>query len=354
MEKTLKKVYYDTNSPACFAGAQSVYRESKKLNKNITRKHVDDFLAKQETYTRHRQARRRFPRNKTKTAGIDVDWQADLADMRNLKHYNSGYSYILVCVDVLSRYGFAIPIKKKTPQNVVDAFDSIVKSTGRYPWFLTTDRGKEFFGKPFQDYMYGLDVRHKYATSPDVKCAIAERYIRTLKGRLWKYFTKYNTNRYIDILPKIVQAINNSYHSTIERSPASVTKENQTSVWKTLYGSKPKKIKIHFKPGDLVRISIEKNIMDKGYRANFSKELFVVDKILRRRPATYKLKDEDGEIIDGVFYNEELVRVLESDKPVKLIQTLKKSETRDGELWHLVKFENKKESWVRNEDLVSI
>ena len=151
--KVIRDVYYNVNSPACFAGADAVFRESKKKNKNVTKKHVDDFLAKQEAYTIHRQARRRFKRNTIKTAGLDVDWQSDLADMRHLKHWNSGYTYLLICVDVLSRFAFVLPLKRKTPELVAEAFRSIIKSTGRLPWILTTDRGLEFKGKPFQEFL---------------------------------------------------------------------------------------------------------------------------------------------------------------------------------------------------------
>ena len=350
----IRDVYYNVDSPACYAGADAVFRECKKRNKRITRKQVDEFLAKQETYTLHRQARRRFNRNKTKTAGIDVDWQADLADMRNLKHWNSGYTYILICVDVLSRFCFARPVKKKTPKLVAEAFRNIIKTSRRLPWILTTVRGLEFKGKPFQEFMQSQDIQHKYATSPDVKCAIAERYIRSLKSKIWKYFTRNKTKRYIDILPDLVKSINNSFHRTIKTTPASVDKSNQSEIWETLYASKKKPYKVRFNVGDQVRISIEKHILSKGYRPNYSKEVFIVSKILRREPATYKIKDGQDEVIDGVFYNEELVRVLTADAPVRKIQTVKKSERREGELWHLVKFEDKKESWIRNDELISI
>lgn len=346
----VRDVYYNTSSPACFAGSDAVYREARKRSKKVTRKMVDDFLAQQEAYTLHKQARHRFPRNATRTAGIDVDWQADLADMRHLKQWNSHYQYILVCIDVLSRYAFAVPIKRKTPELVAEAMRSIVKH--RKPWILTTDRGREFSGKPFQEFLQSEFIIHKYATSPDVKCAIVERYIRTLKTRIWRFFTKYNTKRYIDVLPDIVSAINHSYHRTIGVSPASVTVKNQNIVWKKLYGEKRHK-KPKFKPGDSVRISIEKHALSKGYKASFSKEIFTVDKILRRQPPTFKLKDADGEVIDGVFYNEELVRVLKNEA-IRAIHSVKKSERRDGELWHFVKFVDGQEKWIRNEELVSI
>ena len=356
MDKIIRDVYYNTSSPACFAGVTAVLRECKRRDAGIKLKDVESFLAKQETYTLHKPTRRRFKRNVTTTAGIDVDWQSDLADMRMLKQDNDGFTYIVVCVDVLSRYGFAVPVKRKTPDLVADAFRTIITATGRKPWFLTTDRGLEYAGKSFQNFVRKEDIVHKFATSPDVKCAIAERYIRTLKSRLWRYFTRNKTKRYIDVLPDLVTALNKSFHRTIKRAPKDVTRENQTEVWQVLYGKPVRKPKYRFKSGEHVRIAIEKHVLSKGYRPNYSNEIFTVARVMKQRvPATYKLKDESGEEIEGIFYNEELVRVVDDEKPVRLIQSLKKSERRGEELWHLIKWkDSKKETWIRNDELISI
>ncbi len=94
MESLLKKLYYSTDSPACYAGVTKLYNEAKKKLPQIKVKDVQDFLSKQETYTLHRPVKRRFPRNRIVTAGLDVDWQADLADLAKLKQYNNNYTFI--------------------------------------------------------------------------------------------------------------------------------------------------------------------------------------------------------------------------------------------------------------------
>ena len=108
-------------------------------------------------------------------------------------------------IDVLSRYVFARLLKRKTPEEAAEALDDIIHKTGRRPWTLTTDRGLEFKGRPFQDCMRKHDIHHKYSTSPDVKCAIVERYIRTLKSRIWRHFTRHKTQRYVDVLQDFVK-----------------------------------------------------------------------------------------------------------------------------------------------------
>jgi hypothetical protein len=356
MDSKLRDVFYNLNSPACFAGAQAVLNECKKRKIKVTKKQVDVFLSKQDAHTLHKPTYRRFKRNATKTAGIDVDWQSDLADMQQLKKENDGYAYIAVFIDVLSRFVFARPLKRKTPQEVGAVFKSIIETSGRKPWFLTTDRGLEYRGKAFEDICKGYDITRKDATSPDVKCAIAERYIRTLKSRIWRHFTRNKTQRWIDSLPFFVAAINNSVNRTIGIPPALVSQDNQPQIRERLYGKPNRKLVFRLKVGDMVRISMEKHILSKGYRANYKKEVFVISKLMKSRyPATYKIKDLNDEDIGGIFYTQELVRVRRGKKPVKVIKKLLKTEKRNGELWHRVQWQDSsKDSWIRNDELISI
>ncbi len=310
MDKLLRDVYYNAKSPACYSSLRNVYREAKRRNKKIDLNTVRNFLARQDTYTLHRNARKRFKRNKTRTAGIDVHWQTDLADMKSIKRHNSGYTFIVVCIDVLSRFAFAEPVKKKTPEQVGDAIVKMIKTSGRKPWFLMSDRGREYTGKVFKDRMESLDIQHWYASSPDVKCAIVERYMRTLKSRLWRYFTRHKTLRYVDVLQDLVKSINNSHHRTIGCAPAKVDRNNQHIIWERLFGEDDTKPRYRFKQGDLVRITKEKSQLHKGYLPNYTTEVFQISQVLKnRKPATYRVCDLNGEDIEGIFYNEELVKV---------------------------------------------
>ena len=133
-------------------------------------------------------------------SGIDSDWQADLADMQKLKTKNRGYGYFLTVVDVLSKYSWGIPIKKKKPEMVAEAFAKILKESGRSPMRLYTDRGLEFRGAPFQKFLEKNFIQHLTTKNDTVKAALAERMNRTIKGRLWKYFTLHNTQRWWDCL----------------------------------------------------------------------------------------------------------------------------------------------------------
>ena len=312
MDKLLDSIYYNTSSPACFAGINAVYREAKKHDPNLQREAVKEYLERQHAYTSHKPIRKKFKRNKIVAYCIDSHWQADLCDMQKLAKYNEGYRYILTCVDVLSKFAWGIPIKDKKPATTRDAFMKILKG-GRKPWWLFTDSGNEFLGKPFQELMLTKKIVHYVATTfPQVKCPNVERFNRTLKTRLWKYFTQRNTYRYINILQTLIDSINHSYSQPIGCRPVDVTRDNEGEIYQRLYGNQAsnmeRKKKQRFQVGDLVRIVREKGKFEKGYEPNFTKEVFTVVECLLRDPPVYRIRDKNGEVLQGLFYNEELVR----------------------------------------------
>ena len=151
-----------------------------------------------------------------------------------------------------------------------------------------------------------------FTNNPDVKAACVERFNRTLKTKMYKYFTHYNTRRYVDVSPKLLNSYNNAIHSTIKIAPANVKPENVLTVWQNMQKSSkqsPLRRRVKFKIGDYVRISREKMGFEKGYENNFSEEIFKIVKILQRQPTVFVLQDLDGEDIEGTFYAQELQKV---------------------------------------------
>ena len=147
-----EKLYYDPKSPAGYAGEQALYQLAKKSSKKVKLDDVRNWLRKQQTYTLHRQIRRKFLRRKTVVAGIDYQWQADLADMSKMSKVNDKYRYLLCFIDVFSKFAWVVPIKNKTGKTLVDAFKSVLKS-GRSRKSLQTDKGTEFKNKDFQNFL---------------------------------------------------------------------------------------------------------------------------------------------------------------------------------------------------------
>ena len=124
--------------------------------------------------------------------------------MDSLAKYNNNYRYILTVIDVLSKYAWVEPIKAKTGENLVSAFGKILKKH-RKPETFHSDKGTEFTNRKFQALLRKEGIRF-FITRNETKASIVERFNRTLKGKMWKYFTANNTLKYIDILQKLVKS----------------------------------------------------------------------------------------------------------------------------------------------------
>lgn len=314
MTMTLEKFYHD---PAHYAGYSAVDNLARAAKPNFTRNDVVRWLESQDAYTLHRPLRRKFPRLHYNVTNIDDVWEADLIELRNLKSYNDGYSYLLVIIDVLSKYAWVEPLREKTANCVINAFQRVLaRSEGRVPVYLQTDKGKEFVAQPMQKFLKENDIRFRVARNPDIKASIVERFNRTLKERMWRYFTHKNTHRYIDVLQNVVSAYNHTRHSSTKMQPAIVTRENARIARENIArrwnddAIKKRELKAKYRTGELVRVSRAKGTFEKGYEARWSEEIFRIHRVLEwRKPLVYELSDLTGEVIDGIFYEQELARV---------------------------------------------
>ena len=168
----------------------------------ITIRWAREVLKRDLGYTLHKPRRRRFPMLAVMVFGMDEQWMADLFEVINIAKYNRGYRYLLTVVDVFSKYAWVEPVKNKTGKAVTDAMAKILKrSEGRKPINLQTGDGKEFY-KTFQALMTQLGVHH-FSTSGDTKASVVERFNRTLKQMLYRYFTVKNTLNFVPILQKV-------------------------------------------------------------------------------------------------------------------------------------------------------
>ena len=144
-----------------------------------------------------------------------------------------------------------------------------------------------------------------YSTYNEGKSVVAERFIRTLKNKLYKHMTATGKNVYYDVLDDAVNKYNNTKHSTIKMKPIDVG-DNNKRVYIDEHSEKDLVGDIFLKVGDRVRISRYENIFAKGYAPNWSSEIFIVDKINDTVPYTYNLKDLNDEEIIGSFCDKEL------------------------------------------------
>jgi transposase InsO family protein len=140
---------------------------------------------------------------------IDHQWQANLVDLGKLAFYNKGFKYLLTCIDVLSRYAWVVPLKDKTGKTLKEAFQVIFKM-GQQPIRLQTDKGTEFTNRIFQKFLNEHDVHFFTTYNEETKANIVERFNRTLKTKMWKYFTYRETLPYVDVLSDMVASYNHT------------------------------------------------------------------------------------------------------------------------------------------------
>ncbi|RWS21323.1 hypothetical protein B4U80_03489, partial [Leptotrombidium deliense] len=206
----LRKIYYDQNNPASFSTADKLFKAARLEAPSLTLKEVKNWLKNQVTYTLHKPIRHKFRRRKIVVSAIDEQWQADLVDLQEFAAKNNGYKYLLTAIDLFSKYAFAVPIKNKKAETVVAAFEKIFKR--RIPLKLQTDKGKEFINSSLQKFLKNNHVKFFTSHNDVIKCSVVERFNRTLKSKMFKYFTANGTRKYIDVLQDFLNSYNNSYH----------------------------------------------------------------------------------------------------------------------------------------------
>ena len=207
--------------------------------------------------------------------------------MQSLSRKNEGIKYLLCVIDLYSKYAFVFPLKYKKGISIANAFNKIIKQSNKKPNKIWVDQGGEFYNNVFKKWLSDNDII-TYSTYNEGKSVVAERFIRTLKNKLHKHMTANGKNVYYDVLDDVVNEYNNTKHN------------------KRVYIDEHNEKDSRFKLGDRVRISIFKNIFAKGYTPNWSKEIFIVDKVNDTVPYTYNIKDLNDEEIIGSFYDKEL------------------------------------------------
>lgn len=357
LSRRLANIYYNPNSPGGFRGPDALYQEAKKIIPILTRQQVADFVLSHPSYTKHRQYRKIKRYRRVMTKGPNYLWQIDLLDFTKPRYarVNSGYKYILCCIDTFSKRLWTWPLRRKTAREVHDAlFYTIINSRPRVKK-IQTDQGMEFFNTQFRAFLANLRTEHDtpvqlYHSWTDKKASIVERCQRTLRNRLGKYWERSGSLRWVDVLQDITESYNNSFHRTIGMTPNEVT-EDHTEIIKSRMYPKPnpgesgyekqrlqriknrrsaRKAKKKIKVGDFVRVLTDRKTFSKESDKNFTNEIFRVTEIrdptLRgfdtydQEPVTFKIarlrgaripigRARERRSINGSFYLSELQKV---------------------------------------------
>ena len=297
----------------------------------------------------HRSVRKNFPKRYVFTRDQGI-FGADLVDMQALSRKNKGFKYILMVEDIFSKYGWAVPIKSKTGVAVTEALKKIFAE--KIPKKIWADKGGEFYNKEVN----ALLKKHNivlYSTENHEKCSVIERWNRTIKTWIYKYFTANGTNNYVDVLDALIKRYNNTKHRSIGMTPAEATEpENRERVFRNLYAKKvQEQQKPKFKVGTKVRLAVEKDLFEKAYIINWSDKIYSIKQVLATRPTTYVVEDDKGVEHKGKFYEQELQRTTADTYRVQKVLRYK---TEKGKRYALVKwmdYDSSYNSWIPIEDI---
>ena len=204
------------------------------------------------------------------------------------------------------------------------------------------DRGSEFYNNSFKKWLQNNDTT-TYSTNNEGKSVIAERFIRILKTKIYKYMISISKNVYIDKVDEIVNEYDDEYHTSIKMKPTDVKDNTYIDFKKEVNDKDPK-----FKVGDHVRISKYKNIFAKGYMPNWSEEIFVIKKIKNTVPWTYFINDLSGEEIISTFYEKELQSTRQNK--FRIEKVIKKKGDKLYVKWK--RYNNSFNSWIDKKDIV--
>jgi hypothetical protein len=268
----------------------------------------------------HKTVKQKFKTRPITVKGVDDTWNADLVDMTAFSKENYNYKWILTLIDVMSRYVWVVPLFNKNASSVINGFLSILEDSKRKPKKLWVDEGKEFTNNEFKAFF-----KEKIGGDPDVdiyhthgvcKTPILDRFHRSLKTWMWKRFTENGNKQWLCVLHEIIAEYNNKrFHHSLKMTPAEASglgKLNRSEAEQKLRILQQEKIdsipweEPVFDVGDPVRMVKSKGKFEKGYTEKWTREIFTVAEVRLGKPIMYRVKDSNGEIIEGSLYKEEL------------------------------------------------
>ena len=356
-QKLIEEVYCDPKCPGSLGGIARLWKYVKTKISKIRKIDIVNFLKGRREYTLHKQQRIRFKRNRVYVSRIDQQWEADLVDMSCFSKTNNNIRYLLTVIDVLSKFAWAIPVHRKDAATICSAFRKLFrKAFPRRPERIHTDKGKEFYNSQVRNLLNQLQIKH-FSTNSETKASIVERFNRTLKSRMWRYFTARNTHKWIDIIGPLLHGYNLSAQRSIGVPPAKVNKRNELKIWRRLYGGGGNQ---KLEKGTYVRISVKRQTFDKAYLAIWSEKVFKVVGVVSNRIPTYLLQDLEGQLIKGSFYREELQEIRFNPKKhlyriEKILKTAEDPIT--GKTKYFIKwlgYPSSANSWITKDDIQRI
>jgi len=202
-------------------------------------------------------------------------FQIDLVYMPK-SWFNNGFKYIFCCVDVFSKKADMIPLKDREQTTTTKAFEKILSSMG-IPKTIYSDQGSEFKNASFQKLLDKHNIQIIFALG---HASFVESFNKTMKNRMMKYMKLKNTDNWSKIVSPVLDAYNNSPHSTTKIAPNKVNKDNEIQVLMNISKRAKKGTYPKLEVGDNVRVPVIHK-QKKGYKDNFSMEMHKIEDVNR-------------------------------------------------------------------------
>lgn len=321
------------------------------------------YLNSKDSYTLHKVTKKRFKRRPFITAGPGKLICCDVAYLKNYEKSNDGNGYLLVFIDVFSRYLTVYMLKSLKSKDIIPKMDDFFSNSIYKYTKMITDEGIEFTSNASVQLLNKLKVCRYHTYNREIKASHAERVIKTLKMKISRFITEFNSERYIDDLSKIVDTYNHTSHRGLAyKTPIDI---HLITKWGDIVSSfkdsykyknriKSKSLSNVLRPGvhvRLVAVETTQNRFVKESNIRNTREIFQIEKLKKTHPVTYSLRDLENKKIEGSFYRDELIPVENSGNyRIKILKTRK----RLGEIEYLVTYIDYPESkseWVKSLEL---
>lgn len=266
-----------------FPNANTFYKLLKQNNINASHKDVKEFIEQQAVHQVHKPIIKYKSQEKPIVAVAENEQiQVDLLDYTKYKKSNRNYAWILIGIDIFTRKGYAVALKNKTPESVLNGFKKFQVN----PLLLLHDDGSEFKGI-FKTYLKENDIENIVINSKyHSTLGVIDRFSKTIKNTIEKLFSSRNSVVWFHFLEKIIEKYNQTPHNGIKQiaPDEAMDKGNYDTIsnlnfWKAVKNNEvvDKKSKVNI--GDFVRLQINKNNLTKGYAHTYSKKVYQVEEI---------------------------------------------------------------------------
>lgn len=351
--KIVLDIYHDLSKAGSYSGPDKIHAILKSRGVNdIGVYKVRQIIQNEDSYGLQQPIRRKFKRLQVRVTEIDEQFALDLIDLTTLSKYNDSFKYVLVVMDVFSRFLWARKLKTKNADEVLKALKDIFQHTDRRPKKIYSDKGGEFCNAKMKRYLRQEGIK-QYTSQNETKVAHIERLIKTLKNMMYRHFTKQRSYRYVDKLQSFVDSYNATPHRSLNNTPPNkVDKSNETRLWAYMYlkptkkkdrmAKKSKKTRrraFKFKVGDMVRLTYEKKPFQRSFYQNWTSEVFKISsRFMRQAVRMYSIVDLKGDKIVGQFYESEMTRVKRDQDSLWFIDEIIKTKKVRGKTKYFCSF----------------